>query len=576
MASPIPESMIYQLLAKFPSQSYKIVEKEFTPHDYSTNGVFESNQSIKFNISAAPNEFAFTDDAYLCAGLYAEGSINVQNWEAYGSSKYQLAYRPGMSWIGSVKESVNNGSMITYDLSNKTASNWYNCMRGVFTKTPIFYKVGAGSYVETTATPRGTLLPSYDIYGAVPDADYIDMQDIARAGFCNRAKRRTGINTSIDAGGGGTNDDRDTGLKNGFRNVEIPLSALGSIWQSTTCLPIGLFSNYSDSAYSLEVSVANINVTLAAPNAYSEVGYFRVVKPKITVKFLRVLDNQLMDAIMSLYTGAQVEVVENVKQLVSLQLNTLKYTFHQFTLDANAQEYMLNVPCSSPSLRGFCFRIVRTTTLNDISADDNFSGVPLADTSDWSKKAVVTKFHFKAGSECIMPNPVEKENLIITNNNYEYNPCPEFFAKQARKCGHLFSLLNHKKQSKMSNHGLEQFYGDGSAPPWLKNLSAEPIDYFDFYAPVGYMSCMSLENMTPEDNNGNVACGLDMRDIGSYQLSLRVGVLDDTTVNGRVQGRNGAITKLLPETYTLLLINVEDQVLSVSKSGVSDITSSVL
>lgn len=566
---PIPESFIFQLLSKFPSQSYKIVEREVTPQNYNTDGYFNSKQTIKFNLNAAPNEFALADSCFLETGLWAEIALTTTTANRQISSKDRPAWRPGLAWISNIRESVNSGSMVTYDLSAKKASNWYNCLRGALTRTPVFYRSGLGTFVSTVNAPvGGEVLPYQDIYAALPDADYMDLEDLARSGFCNRSKRLSGIRTV----GNPANSDpnRDTGLRNGFKTSQVPLTALGSIWQSNSVIPLGLFSTYSDSSYSLEIGVADPADAIGVPGqGFSTPDSIYAVKPRITLKLVRVLDNQLMDAILTLFNRSQaVEVIENVKVPVSLQLNTLKYTFHQFTLDANRQEYHLNIPTTAASLRGFAFRIVPTLIFNDINQGNTESGLPFCDNTFWENKPVVTKFHFKAGSECIMEKPVEQEEIRIGANVYSYNPCPEFFAKQAKKTGHLFSLLHHSKQAKSQMQGIEQFSGDSSAPPVLAAIGGTN---YDRYAPPMYANSFNLENVNHFENN-NMASGLDLRDIGSYQIILKVGVLSTTNNEGRELAR----TELLGDTYTMLLINVEDQILEISKSGVSDVTSQVL
>jgi hypothetical protein len=561
----LPDSHVFELLARFPSTTYKIIERQVDPQNPPSSGYYASGQTMRFNLSAAVNEFGLVDSSSVDALTTAITTSNT-NYTLNKNSKLRPAWRPGPSWISSIRETVNSGSLTTYENTDAQTINWFNCMRGALTRTPVKSRVGIGSYNGSADPPVGGSTFSHADVDGIFDADYVDLQSLTKVGFCNRSKRNLGFKV-ID--GGATNPTtRDIGLLGGFKNYSIPLTALGSIFQSNSVVPLGLFSTYSGQSYGLELKVASTpNAAAFATGGginFTIPTEIYVVKPVIRMKILKILDETVMQAILQLYNKSEsIEVVENMKIPLSLQMNSLKYNYHQYNLPANVQEYTINVPSTAASLRGIAFRIVKSTFIADITAGEPKAGLPLADESADQEQAIVYKFQLKIGSECIMESAVEQTTAFIGGTTLFANPCLNFFAKQIKKTGHLFSLLHHSIQAHDDVGGLEDVYMDSTVP---RNLNLTNGD-----APPGYMYAMNLENINHFENN-NQSSGIDMRNYGSYNITLRVGVLNDAGNAGLLTGE----LKPLPNPYTLLLINAEDVVYEVSRSGVADITSQVL
>ncbi len=565
----LPDSHVFELLARFPSTTYKIIEREFTPQNPPSTGYYSTNQNIRFNLSAAVNEFVLVDSSNLeaCVTTQVQGS---GDFGTLRSSKYRPAWRPGPSWISSVRETVNSGSLTTYENTDKNTCNWFNTMRGALSRSPVVARQGFGTYALANPA-QGSSFPWNDA-SATPDADYIDIQYLTKAGFCNRSKRIKGISVRPTGTTAGNNFAFDTALINGLKLQSVPLTGLGSIFQSNSIVPLGLFSTYSGQSYGLEIVVAGPEKCISAPAAaYSDATNIYVARPRISVKILKILDETVMEAVLQLYNKSQsIEVVDNMKIPMSLQMNSLKYTYHQYSLNPGAQEYTINIPCTAASLRGFAFRVVKSSLIANMSSDPQgqVTGLPLADDSASLTQAIVYKFQVKIGSECIMESAVEQESIVIGADTFSVNPCLNFFAKQAKKSGHLFSLLHHSRQAKDDCTGLEDITMDGTAP-------MDNTNYQEYIQP-GYMYSMNLENINHFENN-NQSSGIDMRNYGSYYLTLRVGSLDATAFAGG-GNRGNQLAALVPLTvqYTLLLMNAEDVVYEVSRSGVADISSNVL
>lgn len=577
--SSLPDSHVFELLARFPSSTYKIIEREVAPQNQPTTGIFTSGQNIRFNISAAVNEFVLVDSSSLDANLSATFEVpNDTNFNTVKNSKKRPAFRPGLSWIASVRETVNTNSLVTHEVTDKQTSNWFHTLRGAMSRTNIFYKNGRGTYNSRAGAPAGYDEFEWDdTFQAIPDSDYIDFQSLARSGFCSRPQRNLGMRVTV-AAPGATNGRRgqDIDLIGGFALSQIPLTAIGSIFQSTSVIPLGLFSTYSGQSYGIEVRVADVTQAISAGDTTiytTQPTEINVIQPRISLKILKVLDESVMEAILQLYNKSEsIEVVDNMKIPMSLQLNSLKYSFHQFSLTQGAQEYQVVVPSTAASLRGFAFRIVQQSVLDSLAegnarAPQNaLAGYPLCDATEDNKQAIIYKFQVKIGSECIMESAVEQTSInIYDGNTYYVNPCLNFFAKQAKKSGHLFSLLHHSKQAHDDVTGLEDLTMRTSAPKLINQNNR--------FAPPGYFYSMNLENINHFENN-NQASGIDMRNYGSYQIVMKVGVIDPEAVGN--SGPKFAKLANLPENYTVLLMNAEDVVYEVSRSGVADVTSQVL
>lgn len=564
----LPDSHVFELLARFPSTTYKIIERDFSPQNPPSTGYYSSGQNIRFNLSAAVNEFVLVDsaslDAYTTCIVPVTKDLNLER-----TTKTRVAWRPGPGWIGSVRETVNSGSLTTYENTDANTCNWYNVMRGALSRSPVTQRVGQGTYAASTlaGVPEGTLFPFADVT-ASPDADYIDIQALTKSGFCNRTKRIKGVIINQGGGGNGTSN-YDICMLNGFKIYSVPLTGLGSIFQSNSIIPLGLFSTYSGQSYGLEITVAKASVALDIPAAgYDDSSPVFVVRPRISVKILKILDETVMEAVLQLYNKSQsIEVVDNMKIPMSLQLNSLKYTYHQQTLNPGAQEYTINIPCTAASLRGFAFRIVRSSYISDITTPISRAGFPLCDESTDNDQPIVYKFQVKIGSECIMESAVEQQDVTIGTNNFSCNPCLNFFQKQAKKSGHLFSLLHHSKQAQTDVTGLEDITMDGTAP--LNN------NLINLFSSPGYFYSMNLENINHFENQ-NQSSGIDMRNYGSYYIHLKVGILGSAPAGFGSVGTQLAQLQPLGVAYTLLLMNAEDVVYEVSRSGVSDITSMTL
>lgn len=576
----LPDSHVFELLARFPSSTYKIIEREVAPQNMPTTGVYNTNQSMRFNLSAAVNEFVLVNSSTLDVVISANIThVGATNFNDTRTSKLRPAWRPGMSWIGSIRESVNTNSLTTYELTDKNTINWYNCMRGALTRSPVTYVTGYGSINNRNGAPQAyAVIPPNDFYVGTPDADMLDIQRIARAGFCKRPLRNFGFKIAAPAGTD-TIEGRDIGLVGGLALHQTPLTALGSMMQANSVIPLGLFSTYSGQSYGLEIRVAEPSQAVALGFKESgNIGYtpptnIVVANPKIRLKILKILDETVMEAILQLYNKSEsVEVVDNMKIPLSLQLSSFKYTFHQFSLKQGASEYQITVPTTAASLRGFAFRIVKSSLIDNISAEpeEDSSALPLSDNVEDNGQAIVYKFLVKVGSECIMESAVEQTsvNIFGGSDTYYINPCLNFFAEQAKKSGHLFSLLHHEKQAHDNSTGIEEFTMKTASPMLINTLNES--------GPPGYMYSMNFENVNHFENN-NQASGIDCRNYGSYTVTMKVGVLKPSTVNPDTNdGTNFGELVNLPVDYTVLLMNCEDVVYEVSRSGVADITSSVL
>ena len=150
----LPDSHVFELLSRFPSSTYKVIERQFEPQNPPSSGTYVSGQTIRFNLSAAVNEFVLVDSSHV--QLHCAAAMNAQgtfNFNQNGNAKSRPAWRPGLSPISSIRETVNSGSLTTYELTDAKSCNWYNTMRGALARSPVIFPPGTGAVATGANAP---------------------------------------------------------------------------------------------------------------------------------------------------------------------------------------------------------------------------------------------------------------------------------------------------------------------------------------------------------------------------------------------------------------------------------------
>lgn len=562
MSVSIPDSMIFDILGKLPSQAFKIEYREFKSNSVPNGNAYKKNETFRINMSGAVNEFVLVDSTTLDCDMSSfyklpDGTTEEQS---RNRSDEVPAWRPFTSWIGSVRESVNSGSLVTYENTERTTFNVFQCMRAALTRCPFNYD---------NLTKYTGIVATNDILDCSPqlvNPDYFSMQGLESAGIVGRKFRRLGFVQQETAGPVVAKQ----WLGNGARPYSVPLTAISSLFQSTSVIPIGLLSTYSAQSYGLDIKIASeieaIGLGALAPTGATE---FYISNPVIRCKIIKILQPEVMEAILSLYNKSEnFEVQDGMKIPLSLQLNSLQYNHHQFTLPANQSEYYVRIPSTAASLRGLAFRFVQTATLNATAGQLRVTGYPLSDDYESSRSVVVTKFSIVMGGESLMQSSLDNYTINMptgvgnANEIYTVNTPDQFFRQQRKISGHLFSARHHSRDAK-ERDGIEDLIGcyPVVTDVTLNNLSSIVRPY-----------CINLENMNHFENN-NQSTGIDCRSIGGIDLKFSLG--QGSGAVGSTTSSNGATTNPTV-SLTMLVIAVSDYVLEVSRSGVKDISSQTL
>lgn len=567
MSVSLPDSMIYDLLGRLPSQSYKIEYRDYRPQSNTSSNVFTNNQSFRINMSGAVNEFILVDTAnFLCemTGIYLLPT-STSTADAKQKSETVPSFRPFLGTIASVRETVNSGSLTTYENTERTTFNPFQCMRAVLTKGSVHYST-ISRYTSGVDPAEGTILDDFS-YGV--NSDDFGIQGLESAGVCPRSLRTLGLISKLTTAG--ANPAVPQFIRGGsVRQFSCPLTAFSTVFQSSSVIPIGLFSTYSAQSYGLEFRIATglegFNRGLLTPVENADTIY--VMNPRIRVKIIKVLQPETMSAILSLYNKSENFEVgkDGMKIPLTLQLNSLQVNHHQFAIVPAQSEYNIRIPTTASSLRGLCFRFIRQSVLNGTDLPPNVSGYPLADEITSEGALVVTKFGIKIGGECILES--RPDNYVVTlpkgaagaQESVYVNTADGFFREQRRLGGHLFSVKHHTRDAGIQD-GMESLYSAFGV------MNAQGQKDSSIVRP--YVIC--LENLNHFENS-NQASGLDMRSIGGVDLVFSLG----KAVAGDAGTLKSGITEPPDVPYTMLVMTVEDYVLEVSRSGVKDVTSQVL
>lgn len=575
MAS-LPDSHVFDILNRFPSQNFKISYREFKAcQGGNPNGIYTNQQTFRIPITGAVNEFILLDDSTLDfeqASYYTLGTRI--NGEVLNSSMLQPAWRPALSMIGSVRETVNSGSLQTYSNTERTSFNVYQAGRFLLTRGPLTYD-SISSNVNVVIDNLVKDASDNNFY----NPNSAGLQGLESAGFCNRGLRTCGFISKAKPEAPATvGPDPQPAipavpktLRSGaLRPVSIPMTAISTIFNSSSVIPIGLMSTYSAQSYQLEVRLAsNIEAISQGGSGFSageEPNNFYVCNPRIRVKIIKVLQNETMEAILALYNKSEeYEVASGMKVPLSLQLNSLQINHHQYSVPQGQSEYCFSIPTTAASLRGLAFRFVRNATINGVATMGPQSIYPLSDDVDQNNQLVVKEFRMEVGGECILQNGPGSYSVQIPSGagggpeTYFVNEPDQWFRSQRRLGGHLFSAKHHMRDAQ-ERDGIESLVcasSVGQLGPVVAGLGRP------------YVIC--LENMNHFENSG-VASGLDMRSIGNVTIRMKLGQL----LGGNGGTEQSGATQNLTEDYTLFLMTSEDYVLEVSRVGIKDVSSQVL
>lgn len=562
MSVDLKDSLIFDALSVMPSQTYKIKYVNYEPMEIPVNGAFTSGQKVTIPLGGNPNYFIM--DAKLqfeTLGLYsyadATDSNNVINIERVSHSL--PAYRPGLSVIEAPHETLNSGGLTIYDQSNEQESNVFACLRAALSRG---FSYGRG--ISNSGLVQGNDIVDTTLF----QPDYIGLDGLGSTNFVPRPLRTKGFYRVTNPN---TVNGETTPLLKGFKYWSVPMTSVSSLFQSMNVIPIGFFSTWSANPYRFSFRVAPASRAFhsyvvkgaAAGNLDAAVSLNQVYlyRPRIVCKILEVLDDRTMEVYRALFNKTIRENVGGTESVpLSLQLNTLQYSYHSSTLTRLASRYHVRIPCDWASLRGIAFRIVRQDTIQAMTYNTD-PGFPLSNDADYNNNAIPTEFQIKINGECIMESAEKDYSVTVPTRGVDTTQLTattldNWFNLQRQKAGHLFSLRGHWMEAR--KEGVE-----GVEDRWINqgntgNASGLVKAY-----------CVSLENIINHEKTAVDACGIDLRSIGGVDLHM--------TIKAPSNGNNesGALDNLQFD-YTLYAILVGDAIYEISRSGAKEISQQVL
>ena len=534
----VSQSMVFDLLQRFPSETYQITYRDVSPNEAPGPGeIFGYGQQISFNVRGAPNEFIMTDASALRAAV-ASSSVFATTLlfdEAQKFSQDADALRPGLCWIGGIEETLNSGSLQTYQNNNVQDCNIFNCLRAMATRRPAYEDKW------NTAVEAGLVEDMYPING-----DAVGIQALQKCGFASRRQRAYGFYVANE-------ENQAASRFLGGYDYSVPLTAVSSVAQSTAMIPVGLFSSYASGAWQLKFKVSTAAETIDAGSLTAVRGPLAVSKPTITLKVLKILDETLMEAILSLYSKTNKIETPMGSIPLGLNLNTFQYDFHTFSIPVNTNNALISIPATHASVRGIIFRFVMDGVIpNVLSA---IPGYPFVEPRISRQEVILDTFQVKIGSTCIQETPIQNHDtpaLYYQGNRAWWN-------HQMKKAGHLFSLLYNSREK------LQHFDGPEDLTFGIHNPLAESKpSMMSAYA-------LSFENMNQNENE-NSGSGINLRNTGRIDLHLKLAM--NEVVGTRAQA--GKLTPATTQNIKMYVIVCSDRVLEVSRSGCRDITNATL
>lgn len=618
MAVSLHESLVYPILSRLPPQSFQVNLKQWEPSAPPPGrNYWTAQDKVQFLIRGEPNEFLLPDRSYLACSLRYQQNVDGSGIQGAGdlqgdnqtystylgkNSPVLTAVNHGPCWIGQVKESINGGGLEIYNHSDPAETPFYLAMRGLNSARNVSLDnqqknvyledngiVGTGGAFVALG---GIDFNSHDC----PDIDNLDFQNMEACGFGARKER---VNGCLDVfkfrvGGSVAYRTQNGGIG---QNYAIPLSYVSRIAQSASAVPLGLIGSYAAPSWRIEMTLSNtadvLNVgeqwggfdpaggapipsnNYAIQDARYEIRDLRMYG--VTVK---IFDEGVMQSLLALYSKVEVESVEGVPMPVSMTMATLNQETNSYPLPSGSKQIKILIPSTKHSVRGLFMMAVPEDSIGTTTGD------PYSSTKSAIPGRYITtdNFHInylqaKASGYCLQEAPQVEDQTNADGNLLVSTANDAWFAQQQSQAQHLFSAWSYHSERAVQNGqtgssfalwaGRNRFVGGKvGAGSKVVGISFENLPHADLY------------------QGRTQSSGIDLSNVGRLELTLRYGSVTSGGVNGNfntISSGDSGITiddaqifSDLAVDYRLFTVLIYDQILEISRSGVRDISDTVL
>lgn len=531
MSVLIPHSFTMPTLGSLPSNSYRVRKRI---HWATNRDKMRANETRRININAPPNWYMLGSHTKVCFRLRGEGTQATAtapsgttpgvNPDANPNDKIRVRWGAGAPWQ-KVQETLNAGSFCVDSLDERDAVQPILAYRGWCSRRahePEYNNVEIYSNI-TVAGPGTTPLPA-GTYGAfVVDTSNSSgahaIGTLQPSGYASRRDRALVLATTPFA-------DSQAGY-----SYSVPLGAYSRIGNKEF-IPVGLMGSFSTESWYLSFTMdSNANIFAVPPTA--NVDDADICDLRIDATYLEVLDPDVQGAIEKLYKKEAPMDVDGRSLPMRLEMPIISLATTSYLLPNNSTSTILRIPSNRPSVRGLLLSVADTK--NGAAADGDLSACAFR----W------VKIQVKVGGNCIQECPYEGNNASC------YPTLISDLAHEYEMASHLFSVYPPEREALEGTHpmGKMGYTFDTTNRPNFIAMSFENSPHFNLSEP-------ELAS----------ARGVDMRNVGELELHLQY------TTSASNPGVNAPLTSEQKVFVTLAY----DQVLSIDRSGVHDVSESVL
>jgi hypothetical protein len=607
MASTIPESQVFSMLRKLPANSFVLKWRRVKPNvqipstGYELLGTAGSRkQDITLNINGAVNEMALMSHARVVVNMSANQEITAVAPATYENGKYSPLDKQnpfnhvhwkyaGGNIFASTREVFNAGSLCLYENCSADSLSAVNTLRGLCARRPAHF-----DYDEVSSNYDDVKVGSLCI------------NDLESAGFSGYQKRmdgcgyqKTGANIlSVKGYNNATNAVGPavafTNATDGFprdcmKQFEFPLGQFSSLASTFSVIPLGTLSSFSVNGWAIEMQFDGSNAVVVP--ATSLVAGDEVVKTStaivndtLTVKLhgveiyyptVTILNQEVMNGIISLYRKEASVPVGGVSIPMSLRMNTLNYRINTYSIQDGLNQY--HIPSTEKSARALFYIIYDRESKARSGLTNNDAVNRNAETSSalqypLSVKGITPRsIELRMGSDDYMP--------CVRNDSPDSGEVEAFIWANLKKAGATASPFPYWEEVTKNDIGY--------AEDILSNLrckstqgsqsSAVNVPNFNGYrtrnnASVQY-GCFDFQNMDYRTgDSGSVASGKSLNNIGRYDVEM-----DFQSISQTSSGTNVYAPVVNATSKRIAFFEVYDEVIEASAAqGVQLITNAVL
>jgi hypothetical protein len=545
MSVNIPHSLTMPVLSSLPGNSFRIRKITHFPSDRS---VAEAGRVLKININAPPNFFMLGNHTYVeFTEKLKAGSRNPNGTDVAGAGvnstaetsdpskdparRYRAKWGCGWQW-SRVRETFNSGSYSVSSMDDPNSIGPIMTARGWCSRRNSYLASNSANliYSAPQAAQPGIFNGNYGIYKMVnanqtgsyaiaglESAGYVD--DDIRADILPR--------TAVAA----ANDARGVAYS-------VPLSAYSRMG-TKDFVPVGFLGSYSSEAWGLEFTVAQTDVAIsdAAGTKVNAVNNgIEIHNLRIQATYVEILDEDVMAALTKLYTQEETLQLGGGQSIpMKMEIPYLAYSYSSHILSAGTNNTVIRINTNSPSVRG----ILICDGISSLANQGDLSKVGYR----WRGIKVVV------GGHCVQEIGYSLDDNK-SNPQIESDLWTEF-----NNTSHMFSLFSNERESleSASAVGRTRYMVTDDGKPKFIAMSFENSPHFS-------LSESELAS----------ARGIDARNIGVIEVHLKFERADGI---GDYPGSNNPIG---PADQTIFAVLAHDEVVSVTRSGVNNITQSVL